>query len=307
MRTMTMLGTGALLLGWGAAAQAKNLKIASVEASSTYPEANGVSYEPTLLSDSKSVTAWFEGKTGSGLGESVTLHLDGEQTVTGVRLWAGWWSDGEQWGANNRPHEVELSFSDGSTKSVSLTDKMELQEIRLDKPVRTSSVRVKIVSIYNGSAFNDTGISEIQVFNDEGDGLIRASAFGASSTYDQYYSAPLMQDGVLDTMWCEGSKAGDGTGEWVELILPSSTQVSALVLNNGHAGGLRENMRANRAKSATLTFSDGSTEQVVLKPSPLTQTITFSPRSTSKVRITFNEVVKGSEFNDLCISEAYLK
>ncbi len=35
------------------------------------------------------------------------------------------------------------------------------------------------------------------------------------------------------------------------------------------------------------------------------QTISFPEHETSKVRITFTEVYKGKEFNDLCVSEAY--
>ena len=34
------------------------------------------------------------------------------------------------------------------------------------------------------------------------------------------------------------------------------------------------------------------------------QDIAFTPVSTSKVKITFDKVAKGKEFNDLCISEA---
>ena len=306
---MTAAAAGLVALGAAAPApaQAKTLKVTSVEASSVYPETNGVTYDAKNIADGKSTTAWFEGKGGSGLGEHVTLTLDGEQSVDGMRVWAGWWADGEQWKANNRPKEVELTFSDGSTKTVTIGDGMQMQEIRFDAPVTTSSVRVKLNAVHSGSAFNDTGISEIQLFNGEDDGLIRASGFKASSTYSDYYAAPLMQDGVVDTMWCEGNEAGDGSGEWVEFTLSGSARVSALVVRNGNAAGLRENMKANRARSATLTFSDGSTEQITLKPSPLEQTVTFSPRSTTTVRMTFNEIVKGTEFNDMCISEAYFK
>ena len=34
------------------------------------------------------------------------------------------------------------------------------------------------------------------------------------------------------------------------------------------------------------------------------QTLSFPTKPTSKVRVTFTEVKKGKEFNDLCISEA---
>ncbi len=64
-------------------------------------------------------------------------------------------------------------------------------------------------------------------------------------------------------------------------------------------------MKANRATAATLEFSDGSTERVAIKNSMMPQDITFAAHTTSKVKIKFDEVARGKEFNDLCISEAY--
>ena len=43
-----------------------------------------------------------------------------------------------------------------------------------------------------------------------------------------------------------------------------------------------------------------------MKDSVSEQTISFPARETSKVRIAFTTVKKGSEFDDLCVSEAYL-
>jgi hypothetical protein len=107
-------------------------------------------------------------------------------------------------------------------------------------------------------------------------------------------------------MWCEGNKTGDGTNEWLELDLGVSTSVSRLVLRNGSAYSFTYFMKANRGTTATLTFGDGSTEAITLKDTISEQTISFAARSTSKVKITFTGVKKGSEYNDLCISEAYL-
>jgi len=107
-------------------------------------------------------------------------------------------------------------------------------------------------------------------------------------------------------MWCEGNKTGDGTNEWIELDLGAPTSVSKLLLRNGNAYSFTYFMKSNRATGASLAFADGSTESVVIKDSISEQTIQFAPRTTSKVKITFTGVKKGSEFNDLCISEAYL-
>ena len=284
------------------------LDVASVEASSTEPEADGVSYAAKNLTDGKQSTAWFEGQDGSGLGEFVTLELGGDKTITGLRVWNGFWYTYDFWERHNRAKEIEVFFSDDSSQTFQLDDEMKPAEITFDKPVKTSSVKVKVKAIHRGNTFNDTGISEIQVLEAAQGDVVPAKAWSASSTYpsdgDGDYEADNLADGILDSMWCEGSTEGDGTGEWVEFDFGGSKQVSKLRLNNGNALSFGMFMKANHARKATLQFSDGSSETVDLKGSFMSQTVSFSPRTTSKVKVTFTEVKKGKEFNDLCISEA---
>ena len=80
--------------------------------------------------------------------------------------------------------------------------------------------------------------------------------------------------------------------------------VSKLRIVNGNGYSPAYCLKANRASKGTLKFSDGSTHSVDIKTLCLPQTITFPETSTSKVRLTFDEIKAGSEFNDLCISEA---
>ena len=62
-------------------------------------------------------------------------------------------------------------------------------------------------------------------------------------------------------------------------------------------------MKGNRALEAELHFKDGTKETVAVKNSFRTQTITFPARTTSGVKMTFTKVMKGKEYNDLCVSE----
>jgi hypothetical protein len=171
-------------------------------------------------------------------------------------------------------------------------------------------VKLKVKAIYAGNTFNDTGISEI-VFHDAAPtAWAPVKGYAASTTFpadgDGNYDAANVEDGILDSMWCEGNAKGDGTGDWLELQLAGPQTVSKLVLRNGNAYSFSYFMKSNRITAATLAFSDGSTESVAVKDSISEQTISFPARDTSKVRITFTGVKKGSEFNDLCVSEAYL-
>ena len=134
--------------------------------------------------------------------------------------------------------------------------------------------------------------------------------FDASTTYpadvDGSYEPAMMQDTLLDTMWCEGDE-GDGNGQWVEMNLGGNHNISTLVIRNGNAYSFSQSMKSNRAVGATLTFSDGSTENITLKASALEQKIDIGSHNTSSVRLTVTEVKAGTEFNDLCISEMYVR
>jgi hypothetical protein len=284
------------------------VSVSSVDASSTEPDADGVSYAAKNLTDGKQSTAWFEGDDGSGLGSFVTLDLGGEKTITGLQVWNGFWYTSDFWQRHNRAKEIEVFFSDDSQQSFTLDDDMKPSVLTFDKPVKTSSVKVKIKAIHRGNTFNDTGISEIQVLEAASGEVVAAKGYSASSSYaadaDGDYEPDNLADGILDSMWCEGVKDGDGTGEWVEFDFGGPQQVSRLRLNNGNAFSFGMFMKANHARSATLKFSDNTTETVALKGSFMEQTVSFAPRTTSKVRVTFDEVKQGKEFNDLCVSEA---
>ena len=62
-------------------------------------------------------------------------------------------------------------------------------------------------------------------------------------------------------------------------------------------------MKSNSATELELKFSDGSTQTVAVKSTPMMQKIPFTRTSTSSVTVTFKGVKKGKEFNDLCMAE----
>lgn len=290
-------------------AWAGRVNVSGVSASSEY-EGEG-NYAPKKVADGRVSTSWVEGDEGSGLGSWVELDLGGEHKIGALRVWGGDWFSGDSWSRANRPKELEIKFSDESTEVMTLTDEMVVQEHKFDKPVSTTSVRVKVKGVYSGSTWHDTVISEIQVVEAGRGGVAQVSGFNASTTLpadnDGSYDPKNVSDGIVDSMWCEGSKDGDGTGDWLEFNFGGSTSVSSIGLVNGIGTSLPFWMKGNRATAAQLTFSDGSTEDITIKNSMLPQTVSFSPHQTSSVKLTFTGVAKGKEYNDLCISEAYFK
>ncbi len=306
-----LFGLASLLsVGLLAPAEAAVVKPTTWSASSSAPGSDGVSYDIANVADARQSSPWVEGDEGSGLGSWVLADFGGEKTITGFTVWAGVWYTQEYWGRYNRPKTLLVEFSDGTTQEVTLADEFKPQTITFNAPKKTTSVKMKVKGIHTGNTFNDTGLSEVVFHDGAPSAYLPVKSYKTSSTFppdgDGNYEPVNTADGILDSMWCEGNKTGDGTSEWFEVDLGASQEVSRLVLRNGNAYSFSYFMKSNRATAATLTFSDGSSETIAVKDSISEQTVTFPSHATSKVRVTFTSVKKGSEFNDLCISEAYL-
>jgi hypothetical protein len=289
------------------AAMAGQVKPAAVEASSYLVSDKGQAYEGKGVTDGKLDNGWLEGADSSGLGSWVKIDLGGEKTVTGLKIWNGYWISHDFWTRHNRAKEIEVEFSDGAKETFTLVDEMKPDQIRFKSPKATTSVKVKFKSVYRGSTFNDTGFSEIQVLDSSPSAFVVPSTYTPSSVLEDgstKYPAEQLADGIVDSLWCEGNADGDGTGETIVFDFGQSVQVSKLQMRNGSAGSFKDFMATNRAKAGKLTFSDGSSVNIPIKTSMMEQTIPFPAKSTSKVTLTFTEVVKGSSYNDLCVAEA---
>ncbi|MED5374515.1 MAG: hypothetical protein VX899_26095 [Myxococcota bacterium] len=310
MRARPFVTTVALTLGLvSLPAFAGVVKIVGATSSSIYPEGDGVRYTPEQSYDHKVSANWTEGdESGSGLGEWVQVDFDGETNLTAFRIWNGTFTSYDMWNRSNRIKDLEIEFSDGSKQTFTLTDEMKSEYIEL-KPVKASWAKLRIKSVYSGTTFTDTAVSEVVFYDDADSGEATVKSWKASSVYaadaDGNYEPTNMQDTAVDTMWCEGDKAGDGVGEWVEATFDAPTQISSLKLVNGNGYNIMYAMKGNLATELTLTFSDGSTQTVAVKPSGIPQSVSFQPVTTSSVKVQVNTIRKGKEFNDLCFSELH--
>jgi hypothetical protein len=289
------------------ASLAATIKPVGVEASSYLVSDKGEAYEGKGIADGKLDKGWLEGADNSGLGSWVKIDLGGTQTVTGLRVWNGYWISHDFWTRHNRVKEMEVEFSDGAKETFILTDEFKAEEVRFKAAKSTDFVKVKLKSVYRGSTFNDTGFAEIQVMGKGPSSFVVPVAYRPSSVLEgegENYSAEQLHDGLVDSLWCEGNAEGDGTGESIEFDFGRPTSVSTLKLRNGSAGSFSSFVAANRAKAARLTFSDGSSQDIAIKTTLMEQSIGFSAKTTSKVTLTFTEVVKGTRYNDLCLAEA---
>jgi hypothetical protein len=296
-----------IALGFAPWAHAARLTTSGAEASTTYPPEGSNSYEATRVTDGKVSTSWIEGADGSGLGQWVRVTLPASTTVQKIKIWGGIWYSHTEWSRANRPRQIEVRWSDGSTDTFEMRDEMVAQEFALPTARTTTTAEIRIKSVYDGSAWFDTGISEIQLF-DAAAGVEKVAREVVASTTlpadgDGNYDPANTQDGVNDTMWCEGS-SGDGANEWIEARFTGAQSVSKMHVVSGIGSSLALWMKANRATAATLTFSDGATETIAIRPTVMPQVIEFPAHTTSSVKVTFTTVVAGREYNDLCVSEA---
>mgnify|MGYP003290453510 CR=1 FL=1 len=137
--------------------------IVQVTASSSLAENNMV-HSPERVIDGSFSTAWVEGTEGQGLGETITVHFDDKYLISGVRINSGYQKSTELFEKNSRPSKLIFTFSDGSNQICELKDISENQVIELKIPVKTESISFTILSVYSGSKYEDTAISEIYIY-----------------------------------------------------------------------------------------------------------------------------------------------
>jgi hypothetical protein len=119
--------------------------------SNTYYAANAI--------DGKRSTAWIEGTDGPGIGEWIRFDFDREITVHRILFQPGYFKSPQMWAENNRLASITAEFSDGSSRDINFSDRMESQKFDVGA-IKTRWVRFVIKSVYYGSD-PDTSLSEV--------------------------------------------------------------------------------------------------------------------------------------------------
>lgn len=149
----------------GAAAPVSMSGVISVTASSYLSEPNlNLYHTPERTVDGSLSTAWVEGIDGSGVGESISFTFDRTYLVSGMRINAGYQKSEELYWMNARPASLTVTFSDGTQQTVPLRDVNARQDITFGAPVETQSIRLTISSLYEGTTYADTVISEVSFY-----------------------------------------------------------------------------------------------------------------------------------------------
>ena len=123
-------------------------------------------FEANLAFDSDETTAWVP-KEG-GIGQWIMANFKSPASITSISIFGGYGAEPRRYESNNRPRAVRVTFSDGSSETLRLEDKMKLQHFELPRPVVTDSVKLEIMAVYRSERHDSTPISEI-VFNRDTD------------------------------------------------------------------------------------------------------------------------------------------
>ncbi len=116
-------------------------------------------YYPANAIDGKRSTAWIEGVDGPGLGEWIRFDFDRQIDLHRILIQPGYFKSPQIWAENNRISSLTAYFSDGTSRELAFTDRMDSQKVDIGS-VRTKWVKFVIKSVYYGTD-PDTAISEV--------------------------------------------------------------------------------------------------------------------------------------------------
>ena len=124
-------------------------------------------YPVTNTTDKDLRTAWLEGTKGNGIGEWVIYSSENNQKVSSITLYNGYLKNDKVYLNNGRIKELSIEFSDGEIitrdlEKASFYDAKKGYVITFEKPRITTSVKLTILDVYQGSYYTDTGFSEIE-------------------------------------------------------------------------------------------------------------------------------------------------
>lgn len=108
-------------------------------------------------------TYWCEGIPGNGEHQSINLFFEPPADIDVIRVSSG--APGKDFLVQPRPKDLLLTFSDGSTQTLTLKDQNEFQEFDVTGRA-TANVRIEILSVYAGTGGQNTSITELEFFDE---------------------------------------------------------------------------------------------------------------------------------------------
>ena len=144
----------------GQLSQLSRLRFSRASASSYLSNAYYGTFPASLAIDGHTGTAWQEGVSGYGVGESLTLYFSEDTEISVIEIYPGFAKSEYTFYANGRPSSLQFEFSDGTMCTYDFDDVCESSVLELSEVVTTSYIRLTILGSYDAE-WQDTAISEV--------------------------------------------------------------------------------------------------------------------------------------------------
>lgn len=134
-----------------------------ITASSSRADYNSITYGAENVSDKNSSTAWTPEENSKN--PWICFSSKTEQTVSGFYIQNGYFKSEKLYGENMRAKDIEVDC-DGESFEFTLNDVGfgKLQNVKLPQPIKCSSLKITVLSYYEGSKYNELCISEIEPY-----------------------------------------------------------------------------------------------------------------------------------------------
>lgn len=138
------------------------IEVVGVTATSEYISKKGNNFSPANLVDHNSETTWQEGEEDAGIGQELTFAFADSAIVSAIRLENGKRTSKEEFYENNRVASFQMI--DEQAIMIELSDSEEVQYIIFENPVMKDQITLVLESVFGGTKWNDTCITEIAFF-----------------------------------------------------------------------------------------------------------------------------------------------
>ncbi len=137
---------------------------ATITASSTLDPFS--SYGAGFLCDDSLFRAWVEGDRGQGIGSTIKITLEQSQDISVLYIANGYQRSASHFTKNSRPRAITVTINGTEIIKKTLKDNMEYQAVPLGFQAGVRTIEIRIDSVYPGTQYQDTCISEIKLGDD---------------------------------------------------------------------------------------------------------------------------------------------
>ncbi len=139
-----------------------------IKASSELSRMAGFSYEAENAHDFSVFTAWVEGKTDYGIGESISYYfLPNSPPITHIEILNGYLKNPTVWNNNSRVKKFKLLVNNEPYALLPVMDTTALQRFMLPDTLQSTTkgedlvLKFEITEVYPGDKYKDVAITEI--------------------------------------------------------------------------------------------------------------------------------------------------